>query len=88
MLKLHVEEVKMSISDTAVSMAASWSLPCTPAGRNWVRYASEPASARIREMSHHVCLVKLRDYSWYINNSVHDPHLGTFESSAPVAATQ
>ena len=26
----------MSVSDTAVPVAATWSHPCTPAGRNWM----------------------------------------------------
>ena len=47
MLKLHVEEAKISVSDTAVSMAATWSHPCTPAGRNWVTFSTEHASTRI-----------------------------------------
>ena len=34
MLKVHVEEVKMSGSDTAVSVSVTWSHPYTPAGRN------------------------------------------------------
>ena len=34
MLKVDVEEVKMSDSDTAVSVTVTWSHPYTPAGRN------------------------------------------------------
>ena len=33
MLGLHDEDEKMSVPDTAVSMAATWSYPCTPQGR-------------------------------------------------------
>ena len=36
MLQWHTEEAKMSVSDTAVQVAATWSHPCTPAGGNWI----------------------------------------------------
>ena len=45
--KLHVEEAKMS--DVAVSMAATWSHPCTPAERNWVAFGNEQTSTRATE---------------------------------------
>ena len=48
-LKLHVGEAKMSVSDVAVLVAASWSHPCTPAERNWVAVANEQTSTRPTE---------------------------------------
>ena len=48
-LKLHVEEAKMSVSDVAVSMAATWSHPCAPAERDWVAFANEQTSTRPTE---------------------------------------
>ena len=34
MLQWQIEEAKMSVSDTAVPVAATWSHPCTHARRN------------------------------------------------------
>ena len=51
MLKLHVEEAKMSVSETAVSMAVTWSHPRTPAGRTCVTIGNEHTSSRITERS-------------------------------------
>ena len=42
-------EATMSVSDAAVSMAATWRHPCTPAGVNWVGFANEHTSTRITE---------------------------------------
>ena len=39
----------MSVSDVAVSMAATWSHPCTPAERNWVAFTNEHTSTRATE---------------------------------------
>ena len=36
MLQWQIEEAKMSVSDTAVPVAATWSHPCTPDRRNSV----------------------------------------------------
>ena len=44
MLELPVVEAKMSVSDTAVPMAATRSHSCMPAGRDWVTIDSENTS--------------------------------------------
>ena len=46
----------MSVSDTSVPVAATWSHPWTPAGRNWVTFANEHARTRITESER--CFVK------------------------------
>ena len=42
-------DAKMSVPDTAVSMAATWSYPCTPQGRNWVTPASTAMPTNLRQ---------------------------------------
>ena len=49
MLELPVEGTKRAVSDADVSMTATWSHPCTPAGRNWVPVAREHTSIREQE---------------------------------------
>ena len=47
MLEWPVVETKMSLSVTAVSMAATRSHSCTPVGRDWITFDSEHTSAGI-----------------------------------------
>ena len=39
----------MSVSAVAVSVAATWIHPCTPAERNWVAFANEQTSTKATE---------------------------------------
>ena len=46
---LDTKVINCTVSDVAVSMAAIWSHPCTPAERKWVAFANEQTSTRPTE---------------------------------------
>ena len=70
------QETKRAVSDAEVSTTATWSHPCTPAGRNWVTF--------VREQTHdnkniHSVLVPQQCENWMVLSIVQTPKCRTDE---------